>query len=267
VSERDGYDKGVPCWIDHSSADPGAAADFYGGLLGWDSQDVMPPDAPGRYLMARLRGRDVAALGSQQAEDAPPIWNTYVWVESADDTLAKAQAAGGTPMGEAMDIFDSGRMAVLQDPEGAWICLWEARAHRGAATVNEPGAWCWSDVNTRDPEGAKSFYGQVFGWQAAPMDPGDENGYTLWYLPGEIAEDTTPIGGMMPMDENWPAEVPSHWGIAFAVDDTDATAARARELGGSVTMEPFDTPVGRTAVLADPLGASFAVIKLEAPSA
>ncbi len=267
MSERDGYDEGVPCWIDHSSADPGAAAEFYGGLLGWETQDVMPPDAPGRYLMAHLRGRVVGAIGSQQAEGAPPLWNTYVWVESADDTLAKAQAAGGTPMGEAMDIFDSGRMAVLQDPEGAWICLWQAREHRGAAIVNEPGAWCWSELNTRDPEGAKSFYGEALGWQATSMDIGMGAEYGLWHPPGVTPENSNTIGGMMVIDASWPAEVPPHWAISFAVDDTDATAARARELGGSVTMEPFDTPVGRSAVLADPLGASFGVIKLEGPSA
>jgi predicted enzyme related to lactoylglutathione lyase len=265
MSERDGYEHGAPCWVDHSSTDPDAAAEFYGGLLGWETEDMMPPDAPGHYIMCRLRGRDVAAFGSQQAEGAPPIWNTYVWVDSADDAVEKARAAGGSAMGEPFDIFDAGRMAVLQDQAGAWLCVWQAGTQRGAGLVNEPGTWCWSELATRDPEGSERFYGEVFGWQAVAADLGGGAQYTLWHRAGEVAPDTVPLAGMSVMGDEWPADVPPHWSIAFAVDDTDAKAARAEELGASIRMAPFDTPVGRTAVMADPLGAAFSVITLESP--
>lgn len=267
MSERDGYDNGVPCWVDHSSTDPGAAAEFYGGLLGWETEDMMPPGSPMRYIMCRLRGRDVAAFGSQQAEGAPPMWNTYVWVDSADRAVEQAQAAGGSAMVEAFDVFDAGRMAVLQDQAGAWLCVWQAGTQRGAGVVNEPGAWCWSELATRDPEGSERFYGEVFGWQAVTTDLGGGNDYTLWHRAGDDPQEASPLGGMSVMGDRWPAEVPPHWSIAFAVDDADARTARAQELGGSVTMAPFDTPVGRTAVLADPLGAPFSVITLESPDA
>jgi predicted enzyme related to lactoylglutathione lyase len=260
VSTRDGYKHGTPCWVDHSSKDPAAAAKFYGGLFGWETEDQMPPDAPGHYFMATLNGRDVAALGMGQAEDAPPMWNTYIWVDSADEAATRAQTAGGTPTGEPFDIFDAGRMAVLQDHAGAWFCIWQAGNRRGAGIVNEPGAWCWSELQTRDAEGSKRFYGEVFGWRAIPIErDGDE--YTTWQLP-DSGEDR-PIGGMSQMtDDRWPAEVPSHWSIAFAVSDTDAVAADCEERGGGVAMPPFETPFGRTSVLLDPLGASFAVIRL-----
>lgn len=260
MSERNGYDPGMPCWIDHSSTDPAAAAGFYGPLFGWETEDVMPPGGPGQYFVGRLRGRDVGAFGTQQAEGAPPTWNTYVWVEDADAALERARELGGTPMGEAFDVGDSGRMAVLQDPDGAWLCVWQAGAHRGAAIVNEPGSWCWEELNTRDVEGSMIFYGELFGWQAVPL--GDD--YYLWHPAGEIADDAMPFGGMRPItDATFPKAAPSHWAIAFAVADTDATAASGAELGGTVTMPPFDTPFGRTAVMGDPLGAQFSIITLQ----
>jgi len=127
MAERDGYIPGVPCWIDTSQPDPQAAVAFYGSLFGWDLEDAMPPNAGGNYFMARLRGGDVAAISSV-AEHAPPTptWNTYVWVDSADDAAAKARAAGGTVIAEPFDVMDAGRMAVLADPEGAVFCVWQA---------------------------------------------------------------------------------------------------------------------------------------------
>src|SRR5688500_6321838 len=156
--ERDGYPAGVPCWIDTAQPDVDAAVDFYRGLFGWDFEDRMPADAPGHYFVAKLRGRDVAAVGSQP-EGAPPdpVWNTYVWVDDADATAAKGCDAGGAVLTELFDVLDAGRMAVCADPVGAVFCLWQAGTHRGAQIVNEPNSWNWSDLNTRDVAGAKAF--------------------------------------------------------------------------------------------------------------
>src|SRR6202022_3676739 len=157
--ERDRYIPGVPCWVDTSQPAPEAAVDFYSGLFGWRFTDVMPPDSPGKYFIARLRGGDVAAVGSQP-EGAPPmaVWNTYVWVESADETASRGQDAGGGVVMEPFDVMQAGRMAVFTDPEGATFCVWQAKEHRGARIVNEPGSLNFNGLNTRDPEGAQAFY-------------------------------------------------------------------------------------------------------------
>ncbi|CAN5772991.1 VOC family protein [soil metagenome] len=260
MSARNGYEPGTPCWVDHSSHDPEAAASFYRDLLGWEAEDQMPPDAPGRYFMCRLRGRDVAAVGSQQAEDAPPMWNTYVAVEDADASAAAVREAAGTVLGQPFDIFDAGRMAVAADPAGASFCLWQAGTHAGAGLVNEPGTLCWNELSTTDADGAKAFYGSVFGWRDSLMDA--EAGYTLWHSPGQGEPDAeSVIGGMMPMASEDAGRPPS-WGVCFAVEDSDATAARCEQLVGAIAVPPSDTPVGRFGVLSDPQGASFAVIVL-----
>jgi predicted enzyme related to lactoylglutathione lyase len=262
MPERTGYKQGEPCWTDHSSRDPEAAVSFYSGLFGWEAEDQMPPEAPGHYYMCRVAGRDVAALGSQQAEDAPPMWNTYVAVDSADDAAPRVTEAGGTALGEPFDVFDAGRMAVLMDQAGAPFCIWQANRHIGAQLVDEPGAMVWNELTTRDVDGSKRFYGAVFGWQATPMDMGDFE-YTLWHLADE-AEPTSDnaIGGMMPMvGDSWPPELPPFWMVYFRVADTDATAVRCEELGGKIASPGFDLPVGRMAVLTDPLGAVFSVLQ------
>ena len=133
MPERDGYIPGVPCWVDTSQPDPERTLPFYSGLFGWDFEDVMPEGSEGNYFIGRIRGGDVAAVGSIP-EGAPPLamWNTYVWVDSADETAARARAAGGTVATEPFDVLDSGRMAVLTDPEGAAFCVWQAKNHKGA---------------------------------------------------------------------------------------------------------------------------------------
>jgi uncharacterized protein len=282
VLERDGYPAGVPCWVDTGQPDPEAAVEFYGGLFGWEFEDRMPADSPGRYFVAQLRGRDVAAVGSQP-EQAPPTpgWNTYVWVDSADDTTAKVKAAGGNALMEPFDVLDAGRMAVLTDPEGAVFCVWQAKQHKGAQLVNEPGTWNFSELNTRDPEGAKAFYGTVFGWEAETLDYG-EGQTTMWRLPGygdflerrdpdlrrRMAADGAPEGfgdavaWLIPMtSDQYPDDVPPHWNVTFAVDDADAVADRAAKLGGQVRVPPFDAPFVRMTVVSDPQGAAFTASK------
>src|SRR5919202_1684299 len=181
MPERDGYIPGVPCWIDTPQPDPEAALPFYEGLFGWQFEDVMPPDSPGRYFIARLRGGDVAAVGSQpEGQPAPVAWNTYVWVESADEAARKVLDGGGRVVMDPFDVIDAGRMAVATDPDGAMFCVWEARQHRGARVVNEHGSLNFNTLNTRDLEGAKAFYGSVFGWETLELG-GDGR---MWTLPG-----------------------------------------------------------------------------------
>ena len=269
--QRDGFPPGVPCWIDTAQPDPMTAAAFYAGLFGWEFEDRMPADAPGRYLVARLHGRDVAAIGSQFDAGPPvPAWSTYIWVDSADETAAKLTGAGGAVLGEPFDVLDAGRMAVCADPAGAMFHLWQPGTHRGAQAVNEPGSWNWSDLVTSDLDGANAFYGTVFGWEADAT----EFGGMMWRLPGyaDFLEQFDPelrqrhadfgappgfsdaIGWMMPLDSG-----PPRWNVTFAVDDADATVARTVELGGWVVMPAVDVGPTRTAVVADPEGAVFTI--------
>jgi uncharacterized protein len=277
MPERDGYIPGVPCWIDTSQPDPEAAVAFYGGLFGWEFEDVMPAGSPGKYFTARLRGGDVAAVGSLP-EGAPPmaLWNTYIWVESADSAASRVLAVGGRVLAEPFDVMDAGRMATFTDPEGAAFSVWQPKQHRGARIVNEPGSLNFNGLNTRDAEGAKAFYGSVFGWQALGM-PG---GVSLWRLPGygdfleqgdpglrrRMAEFHAPQGfedavaAINPIAADQP-QVPASWSVTFAVADADATAERAAQLGGKVVVAPVDGPWVRMTVIADPQGATFIASK------
>jgi predicted enzyme related to lactoylglutathione lyase len=270
MAERDGYIPGVPCWIDTSQPDPDAALAFYGGLFGWEFEDAMPAEAPGNYFIGRIRGGDVAAVSSVP-QGAPPTatWNTYVWVDSADETAAKVLAAGGKALMEPFDVMDAGRMAVFADPEGAVFSAWQANKHRGAQIVNEAGSLNFNTLNTRDAAAARSFYGSVFGWQTLALDGGAE----MWTLPGygdylerdrpglrdQMAAMGAPRGfeDVVASISSLSGDQAAHWSVTFAVDDADAIAGRATELGGSVLMAPFNAPWVRMSVIADPQGASF----------
>jgi uncharacterized protein len=262
VSERDGYQPGVPCWIDTWQADAEAAIGFYTRLFGWESENTMPPGVPGRHFMCRLRGRDVAAVASRPgAAPAATAWNTYVWVESADAAAAAATDAGGAVVVEPFESLDGGRIALVADPAGATIGVWQPGTHRGAQLVNEPGAWAMSRLESSDPVGAKRFYGALFGWQAERFGP-PEAGIELWRLPGFVGgepEQPVPrdvIAAMSPGGDR-----PS-WVLDFWVHDADATADQAQRLGGAVLALPVDAPPFRSAVLADPEGAAFSVSQL-----
>jgi uncharacterized protein len=277
MPERDGYIPGVPCWVDTSQPDPEAAVDFYGGLFGWDFADVLPPESGAKYFIARIRGGDVAGVGSIP-EGGPPMamWNTYVSVESADKAASKVIDAGGKALTDPFDVMDSGRMAVFTDPEGAAFCVWQPKESKGAQIVNEAGSLNFNGLNTRDVEGAKSFYGSVFGWQTLTLEGGTE----MWTLPGygdhleqgnpdlrkQMAEAGAPAGfedvvaSINPIPDDQP-DIAPHWNVTFAVDDADATAAKAAELGGKVIVPPLDAPWVRMSVIADPQGATFIASK------
>jgi uncharacterized protein len=276
MPQRDGYIPGVPCWVDTSQPDPEAAVDFYSGLFGWEFEDMMRPDASGKYFVARLGGGDVAAVGSIP-EAAPPMamWNTYVWVESADEAARKVTDAGGSIVMEPFDVMDAGRMAVVTDPEGAALCVWQAKEQRGARVVNEPGSLTFNGLNTRDTERAKSFYGSVFGWTTL-----DLGGAAMWTLPGygdylerdnpglreRVAEVGGPAGfedvvaSINPIPDDQP-DTPAHWSVTFSVADPDATATKATELGGRALVPPFDAPWSRLTIISDPQGATFIASK------
>jgi predicted enzyme related to lactoylglutathione lyase len=284
--ERTEYPPGVPCWVDSGQPDPEAAAEFYGGLFGWQMEETMPAGAPGHYLVARLDGLEVAAVGSLPP-DVPQLaaWNTYVCVESADRTADAAREAGGTVLMEPFDIFEAGRMAVVADPAGAMFCIWQPRQMIGAKMVNEPGSWNWSDLRTSDPEGAKAFYAAVFGWEAVEFDVGPGTA-TLLRAPGygDFLERTVDpqirkrqegggappgfedaIGWLVPLERSTTPDAAPHWHVTFAVDDADALAARAAELGGEIVAAPTDMPWVRISVLRDPQGAAFSISKFQPP--
>jgi uncharacterized protein len=272
MPERDGYIPGVPCWVDTSQPDPEAVLGFYRGLFGWELENTMPPGSAGQYFTARLRGGDVAAVGSIP-EGLPRMatWNTYVWVDSADETASKVRAVGGSVVMEPFDVMDSGRMAVVTDPEGAAFCVWQAKEHRGARIVNEHGALNFNGLNTRDVEAAKSFYGSVFGWTTLDLGAAE-----MWTLPGygDYLERDNPglrklvqemggapgfedvVASINPIPAEQP-DTPAHWSVTFAVDEADATAEKATELGGTVIVPPFDAPWSRLTVIDDPQGATF----------
>lgn len=257
MPEMTAYADGVPSWIDMASPDVAASTRFYGTLLGWQA---LPPVAEaGGYTLFTLRGKHVAGIGPIMAAGQPPAWTTYVNVSDADGTAKKVSDAGGTVLMPPMDVMEQGRMAIFADPSGAVLGLWQPAAHVGAELVNEPGAYCWSELATRDPEGAKAFYARALGWEATSEQMGPMQ-YTEFKVGGES------VAGMFPIDDTMPAGMPPHWGVYIAVGDCDATVATATSLGASVVVPAVDIPVGRFAVLADPQGAMLSVIKLAGQS-
>jgi hypothetical protein len=254
------HEPGTFCWAELATRDQEGAKKFYTGLFGWAAEDT-PVGPDQTYTRLRLSGKDVGALYAMgpQEEGVPPHWNSHVSVENADEAAKKAKELGGTVLAEPFDVFDYGRMAVLQDPVGAVFCVWQPRRHIGAGIVNEPGAFCWNECDTTDTEGAERFYTALFGW-TAKTDAGSPP-YTEFHRAGR------PVGGMMEIQKEWGA-VPPNWMVYFAVADCDVSAAKAKELGGRDIVPSTDIPnVGRFTVLSDPQGAVFAIIRLDTPPA
>ncbi|CAN5667293.1 VOC family protein [soil metagenome] len=249
MGERTSYTPGTFCWVDLGTTDQQGAKDFYGSLLGWEYED-MPIGNDQVYSMARLGGRDVAAIGPLQGgEGVPSHWNCHVSVVDADAAAARAGELGATVLAEPFDVFDSGRMAVIQDPQGAVISLWQPGRHIGARLVNEVGALCWNDLLSPDVTAAADFYRKLFRWDIEEVAG---SGGRYWSITnGEIRN-----GGLMPMP---PGGHPA-WNLYFAVANTDEALARAGELGGSKAMGPIEVPSGRFALLRDPQGAVFSVV-------
>ena len=252
------YAPGTPSWVELSSPDTAASAAFYGALFGWSATEPGPVEETGGYRMFQQGDKNIAGLMGHMQEGQPTAWATYVSVADADETASKVKAAGGGVIVEPMDVMDIGRMAFFTDPGGAVFGIWQPKTFPGADLVNEPVSLVWNECMTRDAEAGKAFYPAVFGWHAGrPSFEGAPESYTVWELDGKA------VGGMMEMtDEHFPPEVPPHWGVCFAVADCDAVAARAPELGATMTVEPMDMPIGRFAGFLDPQGASFTVMQM-----
>jgi predicted enzyme related to lactoylglutathione lyase len=243
------------CWIELATTDGPGAKKFYSELFGWTTHDSpVGPDMV--YSMLRLDGKDVGALyqKGEMMKDVPVHWASYISVTSADEIAAKAKSLGGTVVKEPFDVMDVGRMAVIIDPTGAAFCIWQPKKHQGIGVKGVPNSLTWNELLTTDTAKASDFYTKLFGWK--DNTHGDGMHYT------EFMNGDTHAGGMMQIQPQM-GPVPPHWGIYFAVDDTDAAFAKATSLGATAIVPPMDIEkVGRFATIKDPQGAVFSIIKL-----
>lgn len=252
MGERTQYAPGTFCWNDLTTTDQAAAKVFYSGLFGWEAED-MPVGEDVFYSMQRLGGKDVAAISpqpqTQRDAGVPPVWNSYVSVERADDAAERATALGGTVHAPPFDVMEAGRMAVIQDPQGAFFMVWQPRQHFGAALVNAPGAPVWNELASPDPDGSSAFYSRLFGWTVAPFEGGPEP-----YL--SIKNGEANNGGIRQLS---PPGTPPNWLVYFGVEDVEAALAKVAELGGTHIAGPIDIQIARIAIVQDPQGAVFAL--------
>ena len=252
MGEVASYPIGTFSWVDLGTTDVEGAKAFYGGLFGWQIEDLT--SSQGTYTMCRLQGRDVAGI-HQHAPDEGTGWGSSISVDDVDHFTARARKLGATVLAEPFDVQGAGRTAVIQDPSGAVVSLWQPRGHDGAGLVNEVGTWTWNELTTPDLAAAKAFYAALFGWGAQDI-PGSfpRTSFSL----GDLLVG----GGHAPTPQEGPD---ARWTISFRVADADQSAARAEELGGTVPLPPMDIPVGRLAIVADPAGASFSVTAFGGP--
>lgn len=252
MGERTQYTPGTFSWADLSTTDQPAAKEFYTGLFGWEAED-MPVGEGAVYSMMRLGGRNVAAISpqpeQQRAAGVPPMWNSYITVESADEAAEKAGKLGASVHAGPFDVMQAGRMAVIQDPQGAFFMVWEPKENIGAGLVNGPGALSWNELATPDPPASASFYGDLFGWTARDIED-----MPVQYMVVSVGERAN--GGIRAMG-NDPS--PPHWLVYFGIDDLEAGLAKANELGGNVMAGPIDIGIARIGIVQDPQGAVFAL--------
>ncbi len=247
---------GTFCWTQLGTTDEAAAKKFYSGLFGWKDEKTMAAGSP--ITLFKKSDKAIGAVMPLGSGQGPPSWTPFIAVSSVDAIARRVRDGGGTTVMEPMDVNPNGRFAVFKDPAGAVFAVWQAGTQAGAEVVNEVGAMCWNELITMDADQAGSFYERVFGWTQAPMPMPGQPGrtYTIFKQGG------VQVGGMMIAT---PVMKPTHphWMIYFAVDDCDKAAATAEKLGAGVEMKPTDIPtIGRIAVIRDPQGAWFAIIKL-----
>lgn len=245
----------MPIWFDLGTSDLAAARRFYTGLFGWTAEMSPEPDAGG-YTTFRKDGKLVAGAGQLTEPGRPTAWALYIASDEVASLPDRVEAAGGSTLMPPMDILRHGRMAIFSDPGGAVFGAWQGGSHRGAELVDHAGSVVWCELASRDVEASKAFYRAVFGWQ--PEDrPVGSVAYTTFRL------HDTEVAGLIPMvGDLWPPGSPPHWMIYFGVDDCDATAQLAEQLGGRAPVPPTDIPPRRFAVLHDPQGAAFSVISM-----
>ena len=251
MGERTEHPHGTFSWADLSTDDHEGAKRFYAGLFGWEIED-MPAGDDMTYSMARLDGKDVAALFKGDGT-LPVHWNSYVTVDDIDAMPEKVKSAGGNVMAEPFDVMESvGRMAVIQDPSGAFLNLWQAKDSIGAGLVNVSGALTWNDLNTTDPEKAMTFYGDIFGWTFEKV-PDDATEYWVIHNGGRTN------GGVRPIDNSQEGDVPAHWLPYFACSDVEQARTKVEELGGRTFFGPMEVPQGGFVIVGDPQGGAFAL--------
>jgi uncharacterized protein len=255
VPTRDeAWPNGTPCWVDLMVTDPAAAKEFYSALFGWDIQDG-PPEAGG-YAMCMKSGRPVTAISPKPQDNPfPNVWSTYLASDDVDKTVALAKEAGGHFMMEPMDVMTAGRLAFGMDSTGAPYGIWQAGDHLGVGIYNEPGTLVWNELMTRDYEGAKAFYGTVFGFTY------EEVGASFTYSTIKRPGDGEVVGGLGELDDSTPAAIPASWTTYFLVADCDASVTKAAGLGAHVARQPFDTPFGRMASLVGTQDETFSLIQ------
>ncbi|MEU4347933.1 VOC family protein [Streptomyces sp. NPDC023838] len=248
------YQPGTPCWVELTVPDQQAALDFYRDLFGWEGEAGAPET--GGYAVCTLDGKPVAGITTAISPDGgptpPTVWTTYLAASDVDSSEKGIADRGGSVVMPGMDVLTLGRMSLAADPTGAVFGLWQARDFLGAQVVNEPGAFIWSELNTSDPDAASHFYSDVLGITNSPLE--GEEGYFALAVEGRA------VAGMQGLDK-LPPGTPSHWLTYFAVDDTDSTVDALVRAGGTVRKPPFDMLTGRMAVVQDPQGGTFAVIK------
>jgi len=232
------------------------ASEFYSKLFGWNIEVTADPSYGG-YAMAKVGGKHVAGIGPKQSPEGPTAWMVYVATHDAEDLAKKVEAAGGTVIAPPFDVGDQGRMAVFQDPTGAFISAWQPQM-MGGFHSSGPNTFGWAELSSRGIERAIPFYKAVFGWTDKKSDMGEgAPPYTEFQLGG------VSIAGGMEMNPMVPAEVPSYWTVYFNVDDVDNSLKKAIEAGGRETLAPQDFPGGRFAILSDPQGATFGLLRMK----
>lgn len=245
-----------PAWVDLSSSDAAASRDFYSKLFGWQIE-VNPDPQYGGYGMAKVGGKDVAGIGPKMSPEAPTAWSIYIGTNEIDELAKKVQANSGKVIAPPFDVGDQGRMAVFQDPTGAFISAWQPK-QMGVFESGGPNKFGWAELNARGVDKAVLFYQKVFGWSPKKSEMGEgQPPYTEFQLGGES------IAGAMEMNPQIPAQVPSNWLPYFNVDDVDKSCTKAKQAGGQELMGPTDFPGGRFAVIRDPQGATFGLLKMK----
>lgn len=258
MGERASYEHGTFSWVELATVDQDRAKWFYAELFGWEYEDNPVGDGI-VYSMAKLEGRYVGAINPQQQQEldmgVPPHWNSYVTVDDVDAVAGRVADLGGNMLAPPFDVMEVGRMAVLMDPVGAVVSLWQAKTHIGAGVVNVPGAFCWNELATRDTQTAQDFYSALFGWS---FEPSQEPGPPYWMIRSRERWN----GGLRLMGEEMPPGVPSHWLVYFAVDSVQAAAERAVGMGATILLPRTDIGErGAIAALDDPQGAGFALFE------
>lgn len=250
---RDAAPVGAPCWIELFTSDTEAATTFYAALFGWTAETA-GPEYGGYINLSKDELRVAGCMHNDGEQGMPNVWTIYLASDDAAATCAAAKEAGGQVYLDAMQVMDLGTMAMVADPDGAAIGVWQPGTHTGFAIFDEVDTPAWFELLSKEYDAAVAFYSTVFDWDVEVASDTPEFRYTT------LGHGEDQLAGVMDAAAFLPEGVPSHWSVYFRVADADAACARVVELGGSVMMPPEDTPYGRLATVVDPTGANFKVL-------